>query len=1596
MWLRVRIVVTALAMALSGMAQAATPGNPIEMPKLVSVGAQFEEPLVPAAPTTRTEDTDLLAAIAADRAATEAAAPLEDFVRQHQGSGWLLAVLTNLGLRDVREGYFQKALSAFEAAWNAGAAATEPHARALADRAVGELLRMHVRLGHVEQVAALLAQLKGRGLTGRATELRANAKQALWVMRNNPGLAYRCGPIALQTLLHAAGVPAQRTHFLDRYRAGPRGTTLAELDQLATQAGFAHHTIHRGVKDPVPVPSLVHWTTNHFATLLSERNGRYEVADPAVGPNHLWVTRAVLDSETSGYFLVPGAAAAEPWRLASAAETAAIYGSGGPTNGSNNTDDKSADHSIGGNSTCHLGMCGYSFTEMLVSLHLADTPVGYAPPIGPPVFVTLSYNQREASQPANFSYFNISPKWSLNWLAYIVDDPAGVGTSVSLIAAGGGSVDYTYNTATNAFNPEIDTGAILSIVNPSFNPEVPRVYKRTFPDGTVETYSVSNNATAFPRYLFLSSITDPSGNSVQLNYDGKFRLLSIVDATGRSTKFAYGDASNPLLVTAISDPFGRTAKLVYDSSGRLHQSIDVLGLTSQYDYDASSLVNMLTTPYGVTNFSYADGDSAENGRYLMATDPLGNSEYLQFNQGVSITGANETAPAGFSGFEELPYYNTCYWDKHAYAIAPGDCTQAHITHWTHGLNPGGGEGSMTANTIGSTKLPLEGRIWFNYPGQSEGYEQGALNKPTYIGRILDDGSSQVTTLAYNGLANPTSVVDPVGRTTTLTYAPNAIDVLAVQQATVSGLATIASYTYNAQHEPLTYTDAAGQTTIYSYNTAGQIQSVTDALGETTRFGYNTLGYLTGITNANGKTAASFTYDSFGRVATRTDSEGWTVSYTYDALDRVTQETYPDRTTRVYTYKYLDLYSVKDRQNRTTVYIHDAVRNLTSITDPLKNVTKFGYYENGALKSLTDPNGNVTTWSIDVQGRVTGKTYADGTIVANAYENTTSRLHAVTDALGQTKQFSYGLDDQLTGIAYLNAVNATPSVAFTYDPYFPRLTSMTDGSGTTGYSYGAVGALGALKLAIEAPPFANAAINYAYDALGRVIARNVGGDVETVTYDAIGRVTTHTDDIGAFRRSYLGQTGQLTQQTNGFLGTRWLYDTNHNDRRLTNIINSPVASAFSYTTTPEYDISAIDEVFGGDSWKYAYDLADRLTGAASSLGNSYLYGYDFAGNLNKIQTPSGTTTITPNALNQVASAGGTAFTYDANGNLLQDYARTYAWDAENRLLAIGYLNQPGQVTRFKYDGLGRRIAIDETKSLGTSETRYGWCGETLCQARTSTDSVVRRYIAEGEEVVGAGALYYSSDHLGSVRDVIVAQNGLRAKHYDYAPYGAPSTSVGSQLTWTDFRYAGLFYHQTSGLYLATNRAYDAATGRWMSRDPIMESGSVDLYSYVNARALSRIDPLGLRSELLETIAGIFTGLADKFLNIGWQFLLGEPPEADLSSFFQPIIQGAYSESQGPISIFTKFSEKQILGESGKYGLNTALTVTSLIAQNPQLYANVINAYQHMISNCPYSDEEIQQLADAQRGVTLSFDKQTEEQPAVQKWILCMLSHVTCRG
>ena len=94
-----------------------------------------------------------------------------------------------------------------------------------------------------------------------------------------------------------------------------------------------------------------------------------------------------------------------------------------------------------------------------------------------------------------------------------------------------------------------------------------------------------------------------------------------------------------------------------------------------------------------------------------------------------------------SNMSHLFYRNTFYWDKHAYAIAAGDYTKARIRHWLH-------QASATGHALESSKAPLENRVWFTYPGQQNPLHLGTLDTPNAIGRVLDDGTTQLTQFTF--------------------------------------------------------------------------------------------------------------------------------------------------------------------------------------------------------------------------------------------------------------------------------------------------------------------------------------------------------------------------------------------------------------------------------------------------------------------------------------------------------------------------------------------------------------------------------------------------------------------------------------------------------------------------------------------------------------------------------------------------------------------------------------------------------------------------------------------------------------------------------
>ncbi|RYZ82191.1 MAG: RHS repeat-associated core domain-containing protein, partial [Proteobacteria bacterium] len=101
-----------------------------------------------------------------------------------------------------------------------------------------------------------------------------------------------------------------------------------------------------------------------------------------------------------------------------------------------------------------------------------------------------------------------------------------------------------------------------------------------------------------------------------------------------------------------------------------------------------------------------------------------------------------------------------------------------------------------------------------------------------------------------------------------------------------------------------------------------------------------------------------------------------------------------------------------------------------------------------------------------------------------------------------------------------------------------------------------------------------------------------------------------------------------------------------------------------------------------------------------------------------------------------------------------------------------------------------------------------------------------------------------DQLGSIRSVINAADGVFLQAHEYDEFGKvlSNTNPGAQ----PFGYAGGIFDADTGLVRFGARDYDAETGRWTSKDPILfGGGDANLYGYVAGEPINRTDPSGLK-------------------------------------------------------------------------------------------------------------------------------------------------------
>jgi len=754
---------------------------------------------------------------------------------------------------------------------------------------------------------------------------------------------------------------------------------------------------------------------------------------------------------------------------------------------------------------------------------------------------------------------------------------------------------------------------------------------------------------------------------------------------------------------------------------------------------------------------------------------------------------------------------------------------------------------------------------------------------------IQDNTGRTANYSYNG-GRLSTFTDPSGAVTRYTY-----DAAGRLQAvtTPNGNAVVTNQ-YDANNRVTQQTHADGGVFTFGYTlngTAVTSTSVTDPDGIQRQLSFNQNGYCTGDTIAVGRPEqqqiAHARDPNTNLQLSNTDALGRTTAYAYDTLGNVTSVTRLSGTqnavTTAYTYDptFNQLTSITDPLGHVWTLNHDTNGNLTAIIDPLGNQTTGSYnpegqitsltdgagdtmhfgYADGELTSITDPMGQQTVMFDDAAGRMTWMQDPLGNQTNFSY-SPLDDFTQIVDALGGLTKFAYDGDRNLTSVTDANA-NVT---AYTYDPMDRRASRKDPLSAAETYAYDGSGNLTSHK------DRNGNATNYTYDGLNRRTFAGFGYNGSayqstiSYTWDGGDRLTQVVDSIaGTIARTYDGLDDLTDEQTaNGEVS--YGYD-NARRRTAMTVVGQPAAASYAWDSANR--LTGITQ--GSASVSFNYDSASRRTTLTLPNGIVVAYSYDndsrvsamiwtLAGNqigdleydydadghviektgsFAQTNLPQPVTGNSFNADNEMTAFNGTAMSYDANGNLLNDGSNTYAWDTRNHLSAITGAN----TASFVYDPLGRRMS----KTIGATATSFLYDGLNPVQELQSGSPSANMLTGLGideyfQRTDASGASSYLTDALGSTLALANSAGGL-ATSYTYDPFG--NTTIAGSST-NPFQFTGR-ENDGTGLYFYRHRYYHRGFQRFISQDPLGFIGGINLYSYVSNNPTNFTDRVGLQEE-----------------------------------------------------------------------------------------------------------------------------------------------------
>ena len=868
-------------------------------------------------------------------------------------------------------------------------------------------------------------------------------------------------------------------------------------------------------------------------------------------------------------------------------------------------------------------------------------------------------------------------------------------------------------------------------------------------DGTVLELKWHNRISRLLSIWVRNEETHPGEEPFRLasyNYDGKGRLLKVINSAAGALRYFYDDEHRP---TRWTDRNGHSYHYRFDDQGRVIAQVGSGGMFPNVavwlkdegtDAPEDGTVCVALECAGEFHGNPTEiGDTCIN-EYFDRLDqlPLANLLREKGLQGAGLTGRGRTSirddkqwalPKELLRDEFLGdirptvYRSTPAGDVWRVITPEGVVTDREFDEHHQIIKEVSNTGVVT--TIDRDEYGTVTHIDYG-DGTTETITPGAWGEPAQV--TSRDGL--ITEYEVDAAGMVTSVTDPLGVVTRFEYDWRATGI--VPQATITPSGLVRMMECDNAGRPVASTDPAGRRSSVTRDVRGLVTEVIDPVGNVTTIEYSPEGWVTKVINPDGSWRSG-TYDGEGNLIEAMNEAGAKTTTRYTVFDKVSSVTLPNGGVTRYTYNtQMEPIMVTNADGHTWQLDYDLDGSIIKETDYNGLVTESHATPDRSRLDTTTGAGTVTTM-FDPYGRMT-ETFDD-------QGNTTTYQR---DALGKITKVT----------------NRWCTTDYSYDEYGRSLTETTTlysgESHTMMFTYGQLGGVEAIthtlpdgKQVSETPLFDEegvlrnstytlgnvevASLSFGVDDTGRRSWSHVGSIVRSFDYDqnhrlVRDRVHALTPGNNSNNNSYgpvntatgLNDAGhnESFQQQDEYhaVGVIDRVFTWRADDVITQITDQIRGVETSYDVDPMGRVTRVTHQHAtqnmpqgnhaGSSSQAQYPQASSSQPNQCRPGGEESYSYSQAGVLTKLHPD--TTTRWADDVDTYGGTmphqvGRTRFTYDKAGRVTQTVTKRLSkkplvkhFYYESGTQPVGYedSDHPGVGWRYLYDGACRRVGKEQ--------------------------------------------------------------------------------------------------------------------------------------------------------------------------------------------------------------------------------------------------------------------------------------------------------------